>query len=69
MGRQKRMKEDKPRGRNELVAESIENETGMECSRKHVSSHVQVLKKKLAGCPEGDYLKMLSDDGTCRSPP
>ncbi|PVH98383.1 hypothetical protein DM02DRAFT_630328 [Periconia macrospinosa] len=52
MGRRKHMQEGELRGRNMLVAKSIENETGEECTRKHVSSHVQVLKKKLVNCPE-----------------
>ncbi|CAI6339265.1 unnamed protein product [Periconia digitata] len=51
-GRKKYMRDGKPRGRNELVADSIDRETGEKCDRKHVSSHLQVLKKILVDCPE-----------------
>jgi len=44
MGRRKSMHKQKQRGRNELIADHIEELTGEARSRKQVSSHIQVLK-------------------------
>jgi transcriptional enhancer factor len=55
MGRRKLMLEGKKsRGRNELVAASIEKDTGISRCRKQVSSHIQVLKGKLKGEPQSE---------------
>lgn len=51
MGRRKLMLDNQLRGRNELVADSIQKETGVPRDRKQVSSHIQVHKKICADQP------------------
>lgn len=52
MGRRKQLHKDKQRGRNELIADCIEELTGVERSRKQVSSHIQVLKPFVENDPQ-----------------
>lgn len=52
MGKRKKTQYGRPRGRNELIAEWIRQETGEERTRKQVSSHIQVLSKLLEDMPE-----------------
>lgn len=46
------------RGRNELVADSIQRDTGEPRTRKQVSSHIQVLKPMLANQPQSKHEDM-----------
>ena len=62
MGRRKHMLEGQLRGRNELVAASIEQDTGEPRTRKQVSSHIQVLKNILKEQPQS---KSHSKPGPC----
>lgn len=51
-GRKKKSQNNRPHGRNELIALWIKKATGVERSRKQISSHIQVLKTKMKGIPE-----------------
>lgn len=64
MGRRKQtMDHDpKPRGRNELIADYIQKLTGVERSRKQVSSHIQVMKPMVKDDPFSEWHIMLSTD-------
>jgi transcriptional enhancer factor len=55
MGRRKLMQDGQLRGRNELIATSIEMDTGEPRKRKQVSSHIQVLKPMLIDAPQSKY--------------
>ena len=60
MGRRKQLHKDKQRGRNELIADCIQELTGEARSRKQVSSHIQVLKPFVENDPL--IMKWLSKD-------
>ena len=60
MGRRKFHHKDKQRGRNELIADCIEELTGEGRGRKQVSSHIQVLKPFVENDPL--ILKYLSKE-------
>lgn len=52
MGRRKKTQYGRPRGRNELIAEWIKQDTGEIRCRKQISSHIQVLSNHLKNVPE-----------------
>lgn len=65
MGRRKHMLDGQLRGRNELVADSIQRDTGEPRSRKQVSSHIQVLKNILADQPQSKQVSHGLSMGSC----
>nr|POE66100.1 conidiophore development regulator abaa [Quercus suber] len=60
MGRRMLLHNGKQRGRNELIADEINQLTGEERSRKQISSHIQVLKPFVKHDPM--IMKFLSKD-------
>ena len=53
MGRKKFMLDGALRGRNELIQDSIYQDTGIKRNRKQVSSHIQVLRPHVKEQPGG----------------
>ncbi|ODQ63536.1 hypothetical protein NADFUDRAFT_67562 [Nadsonia fulvescens var. elongata DSM 6958] len=60
VGRRKVCVNDKPCGRNELIAQYIFKKTGKMRTRKQVSSHIQVLKNLLK--EDEEFLKLIVDE-------
>ena len=53
VGRKKFMLDGALRGRNELIQDSIYQDTGIKRNRKQVSSHIQVLRPHVKEQPGG----------------
>ncbi|KXT00897.1 hypothetical protein AC578_5689 [Pseudocercospora eumusae] len=60
MGKRKLLHKEKLKGRNELISDAIEEETGEARGRKQVSSHIQVLKPFVKG--DAHLMRYLSNE-------
>ncbi|KAL9625471.1 MAG: hypothetical protein Q9160_000534 [Pyrenula sp. 1 TL-2023] len=68
-GRKKKSQNNRPHGRNELIALWIKEATGVIRSRKQISSHIQVLKSKMKGITAWDKVSTpQADDGSFNGP-